>query len=211
MTSALSRIPLVGRFFRCVDPSMVDVLDFWKAMRAQYGTQLLDPTNIVDNGVLNQLMDVLGVVHRQAFLRMHSLTVDSRIHVPFIVGASTSEFRYWDQIRECVHVHHHISQGRVSGGLGFQWNYYTNPAQRALYEAEALRCDVVMERRYRGKLTNPRAIVTKIRAYGCPGEDVEVAERFLEASMSSIKAGAMPSDVCAWACRWLDEHWHWKE
>lgn len=203
----LGRVPLIGRLFRRVDPTPDDVREFWKAMQGKWDTQRIDKADASDMRVLADLLNLLGIVDKDRFMRMFTTTVGNRIYTPFEPGVPAEGWSLWQQIRICVHEHHHVFQDRVAGGLGFEWNYITSSAKRAHYEAEAYRCEMVLEWRYQGRMLDPKALAGLLRDYGCSADDVAVAEKMLSLSVPSIKAGAIASDVCRWAVGWLDQRW----
>lgn len=209
MPSILTRIPIVGRLFRRADPSSEDVREFWKAMCAKWDTTRIDKANSNEMKLVGEVMGLLGVVNRQDFMRRFTTTVGTRIYTPFDPGVPTSDWSLWSQITVCVHEHHHVFQDRAAGGLGFEWAYLTNPAQRAHYEGEAYRTNMVMEWRYQGRMPDPYALAALLRYYGCSQSDIDVIGKMLALSIPSIKAGAMTSDVCRWATVWLDKQWKW--
>jgi hypothetical protein len=208
MGNVLGRIPLVGRYFRSATPTSEDVVAFWAAMQQHYASTRIDKSKASEMAGIAQLLDLLGVVKKQDFLTRFTTVIDDRIYTPFEPGTPTRDWSLWGQIMVCVREHEHIRQDRASGGLGFKWNYITNPAQRAHYEAEAYRCDMVLEWRYQGRVLDAYRISRLLLSYGCTMADADVAERMLLLSVPSIKAGAIPSDVAGWACQWLDERWH---
>jgi hypothetical protein len=208
-TKVLARIPLVGRFFRRVDPTPEDVREFWKASLAHWDTTRIDKAKSDEMKLVGEVLSLLGVVDKQNFLRRFTTTIGTRIYTPFEPGVPTSEWSLWSQITVCVHEHHHVWQDRAAGGLGFEWAYLTSSAQRAHYEAEAYRTNMVLDWRYQGRMLNPRDLAAKLRFYGCSTSDIEVAAKMLALSVPSIKAGAIASDVCRWSVGWLDEWWDW--
>lgn len=206
--SVLTRIPLVGRYFRKVDPTADDVREFWKASLVRWDTKRIDKDKAQEMQLVAEVLGLLGIVNKQDFLRRFTTTVGTRIYTPFDPGIPTPEWSLWNQITVCVHEHHHVFQDRAAGGLGFEWAYLTNPAQRAQYEAEAYRTNMVMDWRYQGRMLDPKVLAALLNNYGCSAVDVAVVAKMLALSVPSIKADAIPSDVCRWSTTWLDTRWH---
>lgn len=206
--SILTRIPLVGRYFRKVNPTADDVREFWATMEHRWDTKRIDKSKATEMRLVAEALDVMGIVNKQDFLRRFTTTFGGRIYTPFEPGIPTPDWSLWGQITVCTHEHHHIWQDRAAGGIGFEWGYLTNPAQRAHYEAEAYRTDMVMNWRYQGRMPDPWALASLLRYYGCSQADVDVTGKMLALSIPSIKAGAIASDVCRWATTWLDQRWH---
>lgn len=205
----LTRLPLVGRFFRKANPSSDDVREFWKVMSEKWDTKRIDKDSADEMKLVSEVLNLLGIVNRQDFMRRFTTTVGNRIYTPFKPGEPSPNWSLWSQIVVCVHEHHHVFQDRAAGGLGFEWSYLTNPAQRAQYEAEAYRTNMVLEWRYQGRMPDPRALAALLWHYGCSQADIDVAAKLLALSIPSIKAGAIASDVCRWACDWLNRRWNW--
>ena len=203
----LTRLPLVGRFFRSVEPTPDDVRTFWQAMTSKWDTRRIDKANAADMKAVGEVLHMLGILNKQDFLKRFTTTIGNRIYTPFEPGVPTPEWQLWSQITVAVHEHHHVQQDRLAGGLAYEWNYLTNSAQRAHYEAEAYRTNMVMDWRYQGRMLNPRALAGVLANYGCTATDIAVVEKMLATSIPSIKAGAMASDVCRWATTWLDSRW----
>jgi hypothetical protein len=207
MGSILARIPLVGHLFRHVDPTSEDVVEFWKAMQHQYATTRIDKANSAEMKIVAELLGLLGVLDKKAFLEKYTTTIGDKIYAPFTPGVPTADWSLWSQIAVCVHEHHHVYQDRAAGGLRFEWDYITSSAKRAHYEAEAYRTNMVMEWKYQGRMINPLYLAKLLANYGCSISDIEVAEKMLRLSMPAIKQGAIASDVCRWATIWLDKRW----
>lgn len=205
--SILTRLPLIGRFFRKVDPTPEDVREFWKAMSAKWDTTRIDKASSTDMKAVAEVLDLLGVINQQDFMRRFTTTIGNRIYTPFEPGTPTSAWSLWEQIKVGVHEHEHIRQDRAAGGLEFEWDYLTSSAKRAHYEAEAYRTAMVLDWRYQGRMPDPKALAELLKNYGCSSTDITVVEQMLRLSVPSIKAGAMASDVCRWAVAWLDTRW----
>ena len=207
--SVLTRIPLVGRYFRSVKPTPDVVREFWAASLARWDTTRIDKANAAEMKLVAEVLGLLGVLNQQDFLRRFTTTVGTRIYTPFDPGVPTPEWALWSQITVCVHEHHHVWQDRAAGGLGFEWAYLTSSAQRAQYEAEAYRTNMVMDWRYQGRMLDPKVLAALLKNYGCSAVDIAVVEKMLALSIPAIKAGAMASDVCRWSATWLDRRWKW--
>lgn len=206
--SPLTRLPLVGHLFRKVDPTPEDVRAFWAAMQKQWATTQVNKANATEMQAVAELLDLLGITNKQDFLRNFTTVLGEKIYTPFDPGVPTHGWPLWSQIRVCVHEHHHVWQFRAAGGLGFMWNYVASPADRAHYEAEAYRCDMVMEYHFRGRMLEPKILASYLSSsYGCSETDALVMERMLVASIPAIKSGARPSDVLRWAVPWLEARW----
>lgn len=203
----LTRLPLIGRFFRHVDPTPTDVVAFWQVLTGHFDTQVVDKLQSAEMQAIAEALDLMGIVDKQTFLRRYTTTLGTRICIPFTVGVPNEDWPLWQQVCVAVHEHEHVHQDRAAGGLGFEWNYLTNPAQRAHYEAEAYRTNMVLEWRYQGRMFNPTVLASLLMHYGCSVADVQVAEKMLALSIPAIKAGAIASDVCRWGCNWLDARW----
>lgn len=204
---AMRQLPLVGRFFRSVSPTPDDVREFWAAITRQYDTQRIPKQDSHEMKLVAEALGLMGIVNQQDFLQRFTTVIDCRIYTPFEPGVPTAAWSLWGQIRVAIHEHHHVFQDRASGGLGFKWNYLTSAASRAHYEAEAYRTDMVMDWRFQGRMLDPLSLASNLKSYGCSDVDVEVVRRMLALSIPSIKAGAITSDVCRWACDWLDQRW----
>ncbi len=105
----------------------------------------------------------------------------------------------------CVHEHQHVEQ-YDSDGWRFMWRYLTSTAKRALYEAEAYRCNFEMYFWRHGNLPSARKRAEALRHYGCSDRDIAVVEKYLALSSETIKAGGVINRSTRVALKWLNQY-----
>ena len=113
--------------------------------------------------VVAELLDLLGILDKQAFLNHYTTTLGTKIYVPHSIGSNLPGWDLWGQIIICVHEHVHVVQDRKAGGLAYEWAYVTNTAARTQYEVEAYRTRMEIDWRYRRAMQTPKAIAATLK------------------------------------------------
>ena len=117
-----------------------DVRAFWDFMTQHYGTSVINKQDAIAMKVVARVLDTLGIVDRDSFLKEFTTTIGRRIYIPFTIG-DASPLDLWSQIALCVHEHQHVVQ-HDKLGLRYELTYLASKADRARYEAEAYRSEL---------------------------------------------------------------------
>lgn len=203
MSKALSRVTLVRRSIP-INPTSKDVKDFWQFMQKKYGTTVVQKKDAAEMKFVAEMLDLMGILDKQAFLAHYTTTLGTKIYVPHPIGSDLPGWDLWSQIIICVHEHVHVDQDNKAGGLAYEWAYVTNTAARTQYEVEAYRTRMEIDWRYRHIVGTPKAIAATLKNYACTPTDIKVAEKALALAVPAIKAGALTTDVSKVAAEWLD-------
>ena len=205
MTNIISRLPLVRRLV-ATKPALTpgDVKDFWAFMSKTYGTRIINKNNAAEMKAVGELLRIMGVMDKEAFLKNYTTTLGKTIYIPKSIGFEDANWSLWGQVVICVHEHIHVYQDEQSGGLIYEWQYVTNSADRANYEAEAYRADMELSWRYQGSMPSAKSLAAKLKNYACTNVDIKVAEKQLALSIPAIKAGVILHPVTKVAIGWLD-------
>jgi hypothetical protein len=152
-------------------------------------------------------LNTMGIMDASTFLRDYTTTIGKTIYVPFEIGVPRSEDDLWqNQVVTCVHEHMHVIQFTRDGKWVFCSRYLLSKAARALYEAEAYRCDMEMAYWRSAVMPSPKELAQNLTHYGCSPLDIEVAEKYLMASAQTIQHGGIISEPSKEAIRWLQDN-----
>lgn len=211
MKKLLIRYPLARRLIYPVNPTPEDVREFWSFMCARHNVEIIDKANSEQMKLVAEVLDAMGVLDKHAFLKHYTTGVPLRpfrgIYVPFEPGTPNDDYDLWQQMVVCVHEIDHIIQADKAGDLAFSWDYLSNSAARAHYEAGGYRCDMEMEWRYRGRLLDPYVLAVKLIHYNCSIADCEITEKELRLCIPVIKADGVIEPASREAVAWLDERY----
>lgn len=180
-----------------------DAEKFFKYMSKKYKTEYFDKGEKPPVKLLAEVIDKMGVIKADDFMKKFSMTIGRRIYLPFKPGAAKPS--PWSQIKTCVHEHQHVMQYRKNP-FKHVMRYVLSSAKRAVLEAEAYRTAMELDWwRYRRWVP-----VTKytdlLKYYGCNKADRRVAEKHLKISQGIVKRGKVISKVSRNAIAWLDKH-----
>jgi len=139
------------------------------------------------------------------FMNEYSTSLGRRIYIPFEIGESTDRFPLDTQVVICTHEHQHVVQYRKDR-IAFVIRYLADRAQRALYEAEAFRCNLEIENFLHGKVPRVEGYAAGLKNYGCTDDDVAVVEKALRLSKQTIEAGGITTASSKVALRWLKKN-----
>jgi len=211
--------------------------DFWEYMTQMYGAKVLpkddDLIKIIralkrkdlagiargladlnegdEIGLIALFLSKLGHMDVADFMEGYSTTLGDRIYVPFTPGEEEPGQSLLRQVTTCVHELVHVRQFRRAEvyGLSFAVRYLVDPAQRALYEAEALRAGgEVLYFLSERELTKEQFVgrAEHLDAYGCSKKDIDVAKNYLAMSFKTIEAGGRIDTVAKRGVDWLERH-----
>lgn len=198
------------------------VKEFWDYMSAHYDTTVLEKNSdlkkIIDvakDFSLNSLkelgteiyavglfLDKLGFMDVNKFMTSYATTLGDRIYVPFEIGKKDKIYSLKKQVVVCVHEHQHVLQFRKEP-FAFAIRYLADRAQRALFEAEAYRCNMEIEFALEGKVPKVSGYADGLKSYGCTEEDIKVVEKALRLSKQTIEAGGTTTKASGVALKWL--------
>jgi hypothetical protein len=187
-------------------PTPAHVTALWDAMRARYGTRIVDKSSAAEMKLVGWFLERIGVLDQATFLERFTTTIGRRIYVPFTPGTPTPRHSLWSQLVICVHEHQHVEQLVRDGAVTFSLRYLASPAARAAYEADAYRCNLELHHWHTGQLPSPRELAERLRSYGVRDADIDVAETTLIAAARTVKAGGVITPAAKFAIAWLREH-----
>jgi hypothetical protein len=84
-------------------PTPAHVTALWDAMRARYGTRIIDKSSAAEMKLVGWFLERIGVLDQAAFLERFTTTIGRRIYAPFTPGTPTARHSLWSQIVICVH------------------------------------------------------------------------------------------------------------
>jgi len=172
-----------------------DVVAFWDFMAETVDFRVAGKSDSEDMKALAQVLDTMGVVDQQLFMEQFTTVIPlsgmTAVYIPFEIGVVSPHYDLWGQMVVCVHEANHVLQCRRDGDLSFAWEYVTNPASRAHYEAGGYRCNLELNFRYMGRLLNCDTLAANLEHYGCSKLDQEIAARELFLSLPAIRMGAI--------------------
>jgi hypothetical protein len=188
------------------EPTPSQVIAFWDAMQARYGTRLIDKSRAPEMQLVAWFLQRLGVLDAASFLERFTTTIGRRIYAPFTPGTPTPRHSLWSQIVTCVHEHQHVEQQDRDGAIAFALRYLASRSARAAYETDAYRCNLELDHWHTGAVRNPRDLAERLRSYGLRDADIDVAEAILIAAARTVEAGGLVTPATKVAVTWLQRH-----
>jgi hypothetical protein len=185
-----------------IEVSSALVTGLWEHMTDHFNTRISDK-NTYEMEEVAKALDQMGVLDAERFLREYTTTIGHTIYAPFIVGED-SITSLEAQLRICVHEHQHVVQFDREGAAVFAAGYLLSSSKRAVYEAEAFRCNMEIEFFLSGRILDPGRLAQKLVDYACAPDDILVAEKFLRLSGRSIQLGARVNEASKVAIAWLE-------
>ncbi|MEM1350689.1 MAG: hypothetical protein AAGI01_19155, partial [Myxococcota bacterium] len=89
----------------------------------------------------------------------------------------------------CVHEHQHVEQARAAGSVRFAARYVLSPVQRALFEAEATRCELELRHWRGGPLPSPAQLVARLGDYGVDARAQHAALGYYLEAIPDVRRG----------------------
>lgn len=182
-----------------------EVISFWRHMQERFGTTTVNKADAVEMQIVASVLDALGILDKERFLKSFTTTLGRKIYTPFDVGSANDVWDLWDQVVVCVHEHQHVVQ-HDREGLSFEVSYVADRAARARFEAEAYRSNLEMHFWRYGTTTRSRPLAALLHDYGCRPEDVEIAAHSLALANVSVRRGAVLNESTRAALDWLDRY-----
>lgn len=204
LRAKLQSLPVVGTLFYDLTPA--EVRQFWQYMETQYNFTVIDKSSSSSMQLVAKLLDLLGIVKKDYFLKNFTTTLGRRIYTPFVVGVPQWGWDLWSQVEVCAHECQHIHQYAHDGGVEFSWQYVTNHVKRAQYEAEAYTVDLELQWWRYKRLANPLALAKLLSNYGCTATDVAVVAKRLGLTAVSVRSGAVVQEASLTALDWLNHN-----
>lgn len=184
-----------------VTPAVVAGL--WAHLQAHYGTTIIAKDDDAGMKRVATVLDALGVLDRERFLREYATTIGRSIYLPFVPGEATPAWDLWTQLTIGVHEHQHVVQ-HVRDGLAFEVEYLVDSSARARHEAEAYLTQLELHRWRFGEMPPPRRYAEKLAAYACTETDILWAAQYLTLAAAAISAGGRVTEAGAVAISWLE-------
>ena len=185
-----------------------EVVSFWRHMQERFGTTTVNKADAVEMQIVASVLDALGILDRERFLKSFTTTLGRKIYTPFEAGRANDAWDLWDQMVVCVHEHQHVVQ-HDREGLSFEVSYVADRAARARFEAEAYHSNLEMHFWRYGTTTRSRPLAELLHDYGCRPEDVEIAAHSLALANVSVRRGAVLNESTRAALDWLEKHVDW--
>jgi hypothetical protein len=179
------------------------VTGLWDHMSDHYGTRLARK-DAPEMQLAATALEEMGILDAEDFLRRFTTTLGRTIYTPYEIGVG-DERKLASQLRTCVHEHQHVVQ-YYRGGVRFAFEYATDTARRAHYEADAHRCSLELHYWMYGKVQNVRRVAETLVDYGCTGADIDVCEKALLMTAKVVEQGGVSSDAGKVAVEWLNQH-----
>jgi len=182
-----------------------EVRSFAQHMAQHFGATLKPKATALEMRAAAAFVGLFASIEPDAFLSRWATTLGSTIYLPFAPGDSEDPERLWGQVltitHECVHVEQHRREG-----LDYEWTYATQPARRALWEAEAYRTASALWFWRHGWVLDPAEVLAPLASYGLRLHDRAVAERYLRLSLTSIRKGLVLDEASRQAISWLEKN-----
>lgn len=181
------------------------VVGLWDHLRAHYGTTVVTKADAGQMKQLATLLDALGVLDRDRFLKEYATTIGRTIYLPFTPGEATATWDLWAQLTVAVHEHQHVVQ-HVRDGLRFEVEYVIDSSTRARHEAEAYLTALELHHWRHGQVPPARRFAEKLASYACTEADILWAAKYLTLAAATIGQGGLVTEAGAVALDWLDAH-----
>lgn len=175
----------------------------WDHMEKSFGSHRARKEGPEMRTIANML-DEMGVLDGQDFLRRYTTTLGRTIYTPFEIGVPSPGYDLAAQARTCVHEHQHVQQF-LEGGPRFSLDYLTDSAHRAAYETEAMKCNLEVHFWLTGKLLDVAAMARGLKYYACTDDDIVVVTRALSMIAKTVEKGGVSSDAGKVAIKWFNE------
>lgn len=182
-----------------------DVRAFWTHMMEHYGSESLAKDDATSMKAVAFVLDQLGVMDKDKFLRDYTTTIGRKVYTPFEIGVAQPGWELWAQVTVCVHEHQHVVQ-HVRDGLLFEASYVADTSARARHEAEAYLTAIELHHWRYGTIPPPRRFAEKLAAYACTEQDILWAAKYLTLAAETVRLGGLVTEAGAVAIDWLDEH-----
>ncbi len=184
-------------------PTVAMVTGLWDHLSDHYGTRLARK-DAPEMQLVASALEEMGILDAEYFLKNFTTTLGRTIYTPYEIGVG-NEGALAAQLRTCVHEHQHVVQ-YLKGGIRFAFEYGTDSARRAHYEADAFRCSLELHYWMYGKVQNVRKVAESLRHYACSAADIDVCEKALRMTAKVVEKGGVSSDAGKVAVEWLDDY-----
>lgn len=178
------------------------VVDFASFMSRRYNTSFVLKREAPEARFVASFIQLFASIEPEAFLEQWATTIGARIYLPFTPGDTEDPSKLWGQVLTITHETQHVIQ-HYREGLDYSMSYATQPARRALWEAEAYRTSSALWFWRHGWVLDPAEVLAPLASYGLGPHERAVAERYLRLSLVSIKRGLVLDDAARSAIAWL--------
>lgn len=179
------------------------VIRLWDHMSDHYGSRVARKC-APEMQLVAGALETMGILGANEFLERYATTLGRTIYLPFEIGVG-NERELDSQIRLCAHEHQHVVQ-YLEGGPKFAWEYISDSARRAYYEADALRATMELHYWLYGEVPNVTMLAEGLKGYGCSQQDIIVCAQANLMVSKVIEQGGVGSDAGKTAIEWLDSH-----
>ena len=161
----------------------------WTAMQTAYNTKTIRKDDSDLMALVGTTLGLLGVIDKDRFMKGFTTTINRAIYVPFEIGVDTPEHPLWSQLVICAHEHQHVEQVDREGWATFAAKYVCDHAARAVYEAEAYRCNIELQWwNRRGDAGWSKVYAKNVQEnYGCDEADAAVVEAALNLAYDDLR------------------------
>lgn len=179
------------------------VIGAWEHLEDHFGSRRARKT-APEMAMAAQMLEQMGILEAEDFLNRFTTTIARTIYTPFEVGdPATHSLR--SQLLIGAHEHHHVWQF-LQDPVQFTWQYISDSAGRAAYEADAFRCNQEISFWLDGTVPDPEATAENLRYYACSDTDVKVTTVALRSSAVTARSGGVVNESSRVMIDWLEEH-----
>jgi len=164
-------------------------------MSEHYGTRVIPKRDAPEMHATAHALHVLGVLPRERFLDDYTTVWGTRIYACFTPGAHPDARARWRRMITCVHEHQHVEQARRLGFARFATRYVLSPVRRAIFEAEATRCELELLHWRGEELPEPEALVARLGDYGVDTRARDAALEYYARAIPDVIAGGAPAEA----------------
>ena len=172
-------------------------------MTETYGSEVQNKASAEEMQLIGRVLDVMGILDKDAFLTQFTTTIGRTIYTPFTVGVAAPGHDLWAQMVICAHEHEHVVQARDAL---FPVRYLLDQTWRATYEGEAYRTSMNLEHWHRGKVPPVEGYVNAAKSYGLDEKHLTFFRKYLKLSVPTLEQGGIPGPAALVAIAWLEKH-----
>jgi len=184
-------------------PTPEQVKALWTHMTETYGSEVQNKASAEEMQLIGRVLDVMGILDKDAFLTQFTTTIGRTIYTPFTVGVAAPGHDLWAQMVICAHEHEHVVQARDAL---FPVRYLLDQTWRATYEGEAYRTSMNLEHWHRGKVPPVEGYVNAAKSYGLDEKHLTFFRKYLKLSVPTLEQGGIPGPAALVAIAWLEKH-----
>lgn len=187
---------------RLRDLTPEDLAAYAEFVQTKYNCAVLRKDQATEMQVAAELLDALGYVARDVFMRDYATTLANRIYLPYTPGDASRDLL--TQLMVLAHEASHVHQYQTTG-LRFAWMYVSDPEDRAVFESEAMRTEIPIQWQYADQAYDTTWASNNLTAYGCSANDIATAKALLDAAAEIVYRGGVTTAVARDTVAWLKD------